>query len=213
MKIKLRDMTYEQFRKWHNACTEKVGCTGCPFVKANCEISKTNSWVNNKNLYSHRFLDQEIEIEDENLIDDETKKWLEDKIIPLGVTVVYYHNRIVKCVNGNEGHFFYVEDKKIIEKFNKLEPYKPYKIEDLIKRDNEILNLQERQYLRAVIRPFRDRVESIVKCGMYESVEYIYINVSDNQYPQVASLPLFKAGTMYKGMKAECDYTLEELGL
>lgn len=60
----------------------------------------------------------------------------------------------------------------------------PTYIEDIL--NPKILNEAERQYLSAVIRPFRDQVQSITK---------------------------FEDSTMYKGMELGKEYTLEELGL
>ena len=74
-----------------------------------------------------------------------------------------------------------------------------------------ILNDVEKEYLSAVIKPFRDKVKSIIKFkDNYYTEEYIYmfIEESDN-----AVLPRFEKGTMYKGMKVNKRYTLEELGL
>ena len=72
----------------------------------------------------------------------------------------------------------------------------------------QILDDAERRYLSAVIRPFRDRVKYIKKVeGACE--EYIHIQVNKDW----AILPHFRTGTMYKGMKPDHGYTLEELGL
>ena len=89
-------------------------------------------------------------------------------------------------------------------------------IEDIIKP--QILDESERQYLSAVIRPFRDKVTYICKVDFVnfdnpEGCVYqrIVIGLNDNS-PEVV-LPLFKAGTMYKGMVAGHVYILEDLGL
>lgn len=65
-KIKLRDLTEEQFEKWSkNNCTYKYGvyCVGCPFDIVNCANLNDNFWINHKDLFSDKFLDQEVEIE------------------------------------------------------------------------------------------------------------------------------------------------------
>ena len=71
-----------------------------------------------------------------------------------------------------------------------------------------ILDDAERRYLKAVIRPFRDKVTAICKVNDIES-DYIVISV---EFENVC-LPDFPTGTMYKGMKKGHDYTIEELGL
>ena len=73
-----------------------------------------------------------------------------------------------------------------------------------------ILDEAEKKYLSAVIRPFRDNVKSISKGASESNREFIAIYCNDGD---AAILPWFEAGTMYKGMKPNQKYTLEELGL
>lgn len=75
----------------------------------------------------------------------------------------------------------------------------------------EILDDVEKRYLSAVIRPFRKRVDSIIKISdpLSYDKEYIFIKLDEDSF----SLPYFKTGTMYQGMELEKVYTLEELGL
>ena len=64
MKIKLRDLTKEQYEKWlKNNCSVEAFCEHCPFFKVSC-IKGNRCWVHYKDLYSDKFLDQEIEIGD-----------------------------------------------------------------------------------------------------------------------------------------------------
>ena len=62
-KVKLRDLTEEQYKKYENGCTERI-CTECAFREVECEIKYNNCWLYHKDLYSDKFLDQEIEIEE-----------------------------------------------------------------------------------------------------------------------------------------------------
>ena len=75
----------------------------------------------------------------------------------------------------------------------------------------DILDDVEKRYLSAVIRPFRKRVDSIIKISdpLGYDKEYIFIKLDEDSF----SLPYFEAGTMYQGMELERAYTLEELGL
>ena len=70
-----------------------------------------------------------------------------------------------------------------------------------------LLKKEEKEYLSAVIKPFRDRVKFIAKRIMFD--DYICIGLND----EAISLPYFKKGTMYKGMELYKKYTLKELGL
>ena len=84
----------------------------------------------------------------------------------------------------------------------------------IIKLPKPILDNVEKNYLSKVIKPFRDRVLCIRKYE-YHQDEYIgiYLEYYNGASADIFSLPEFEKGTMYKGMEAEKDYTLEELGL
>lgn len=76
-----------------------------------------------------------------------------------------------------------------------------------------ILDDEEKEYLSAVIKPFRKDVEYIVKLPKFEWIqEAIYIHIGRSWRGNI-ELPTFKKGAMYKGMKIDKRYTLEELGL
>ena len=87
-----------------------------------------------------------------------------------------------------------------------------YMLKDLGLDVNEgILSDKEKEYLSAVIKPFRDEVEFIMKNYVDDiKKEYIEIAIKD----EVSILfPYFKKSTMYAGMEEGREYTLEELGL
>ena len=74
-----------------------------------------------------------------------------------------------------------------------------------------ILDDAERDYLSAVIRPFRDKVLGITKfLDTKTGEEYIAIDTGEET---ATLLPNFEAETMYKGMNLREEYRLEELGL
>lgn len=93
----------------------------------------------------------------------------------------------------------------------------------LMKEINEynepILTDSERDYLKAVIKPFKDRVNFIVKlCGSIRDnkIEYlmIYIDSLLNYVDtEVISFPYFIKGSKYVNMEEDKKYTLKELGL
>lgn len=87
------------------------------------------------------------------------------------------------------------------------EDKEPTYIKDIV--SPQILDESERQYLSAVIRPFRDRVRSITKNPeLNGKEEYIVIDIGFQMF-----FPDFKSNAMYKGMDLGKEYTLEELGL
>lgn len=76
--------------------------------------------------------------------------------------------------------------------------------------EKEILDEEEKEYLSNVIKPFRDKIEYIIKNSSFSSEEE-YISIS--LLRENLCLPYFKKRTMYKGMEEKKKYTLEELGL
>ena len=76
-----------------------------------------------------------------------------------------------------------------------------------------VLDDVEKEYLSAVIKPFRNKVKNIVKIsGIGKSKEqYIRIVLGELDF---MNFPNFNKNTgMYKGMEADRLYSLEELGL
>ena len=127
----------------------------------------------------------------------------EKKIMRLdGNMFIYLHN--------------YTEDlKNICKAFDIIKVERPIKYETVYERaeeeKKEILDETEREYLKAVIKPFKKRVKYIVKAEslMRDKKELLKIQLdNDNML-----LPYFEEGTMYKGMEIDKEYTLEELGI
>lgn len=82
--------------------------------------------------------------------------------------------------------------------------------EDWEEYKESILTNKERDYLSAVIKPFRNRVLLVTKIG-FANFEFISISILGEPNPLV--LPKFKESTLYKSMTLDKEYTLEELGL
>lgn len=76
--------------------------------------------------------------------------------------------------------------------------------------DPKILDEKEKEYLSAVIKPFRKKVRYIEKRFWTPNLEYLSIRLKNNEF---FAFPNFKKGKMYKGMEHDKYYTLEELGL
>ena len=62
-KIKLKDMTMEDYEKWLEKNCKGLNCRECPFRLVRCSDTP-DGWINNKELYSEKFLNQEIEMEE-----------------------------------------------------------------------------------------------------------------------------------------------------
>ena len=83
----------------------------------------------------------------------------------------------------------------------------------IIKLPKPILDDVEKEYLSAVIKPFRNKVYAIAKYDDGDDNYYIQIMIKQNVYFEYIDLPYFKKGTMYKGMELKKEYTVEQLGL
>ena len=84
---------------------------------------------------------------------------------------------------------------------------------EIIKTSKPILDDKEKEYLSAVIKPFRNKVYTIAKYDDGDDNFYIQIAIKQNVYFEYIDLPYFKKGTMYKGMELDRNYTIEELGI
>lgn len=74
-----------------------------------------------------------------------------------------------------------------------------------------ILEDAEKKYLSAVIKPFRKKIAYIRKTqDSNKGKQYIRIVLCDGD---CMYFPYFENDAMYKGMKFNREYTLEELGL
>lgn len=74
-------------------------CTDCPIKAVKCFVSTNEySWVNNKDMYSDKFLDQEIEIEETDILDEAEKRYLKAVIRP-------FRDRVISI-----SKYFYVFD-------------------------------------------------------------------------------------------------------
>ena len=75
-----------------------------------------------------------------------------------------------------------------------------------------ILDDVEKDYLSAVIKPFRKRTKYIaIYEACYGAKQFVHIELYDGD--DDVNLPSFKANTMYKGMEPKKHYSLDELGL
>ena len=73
IKKKLKDISLEEFKMWKEKhCS--AHCLNCVFSNVYCSESSNDCWINNKDIYSDKFLDQEIEIEIKDVLDEIEKK-------------------------------------------------------------------------------------------------------------------------------------------
>lgn len=100
-KIKLRDLTA---KKWDennfNICKSCSSCSDCMFKWVVCAKSNfENSWVNHKEIYNDKFLSQEIEIEEPDILEEVEKEYLSAIIKPFRNRVISVKK--VECSNNS----------------------------------------------------------------------------------------------------------------
>lgn len=114
-KIKLRDLTPEQWDKnRHSLCKllSHACCENCIFqwVGGCSDSICRNSWINHKDFYSDKFLDQEVEIDVPDILNKDEKEYLSSVIKP-------FRNR-VSCIKKVEIHDKYFISIKVYSSFN-----------------------------------------------------------------------------------------------
>lgn len=91
-KIKLRDLTQKENVKWCEKNCVFYGndwnCKECIFYNVMCAANKQKDWIYHKDLYSDKFLDQEVEIDVPNILDKEEKEYLSAVIKPFRKKIV-----------------------------------------------------------------------------------------------------------------------------
>lgn len=137
--------------------------------------------------------------------------------------IVTYRNGLKKIVSGDKLYGndlfaplrYYTEDLKDVageEEYDIVKVERPVKYETVFERKEEVLDETEKRYLASVIKPFKNKIETIektIKIGD-SSLCYLIMLLKNND---MANLPNFKKNSMYKGMEVNKKYSLKELGL
>lgn len=124
------------------------------------------------------------------------------------LTISQLQSEIDKLSNKVSKEYSNVISNK--DKVNYLkEQLKQLKEESKKEKNKPILDEEEKEYLSAVIRPFKSRIKYISKETTCIHNHYIFIDLGSDDI----ALPIFSNKTMYKGMEADKEYTLKELGL
>ena len=131
VKKKLKDLTFEEYKDWNDEnCSGEIcdssdnTCEFCPFTSVICNGSDKKIWVNNKDLYSDKFLNQEIELEKPDILDRKEKEYLQNVIKP-------FRNRVKSIakqndINGYEYISIGVSFRVGISNFNTEHIWLPY---------------------------------------------------------------------------------------
>ncbi len=134
----------------------------------------------------------------------------------------------VRLYEMPKGNYLYKKDDKIMcyvgECNASVEFWLTYSrlfrkdIAELYEEPKSILDTEEKAYLEAVLRPFKDRVKYVYKKNetyvIRESIRFVCDNTDFAESDEcIYDLPYFEAGTMYKGMEENKMYKLKDLGL
>lgn len=133
------------------------------------------------------------------------KKELKEIFIADGAHPMSVASKIANTLDKNmilrNCNNYYIED--ILDWM--AQPYKEPVLDDV-----------EKEYLGAVIKPFRNRIRYIcldLRISDYYQIRIVLTPISKERYTEVLVMPTFKKDTMYKRMKLFKEYSLEELGL
>ena len=138
-KIKLKDLTEEQYGKWIGKNCK--ACADCPLDNVRCESYDRKCWIKHKDLFSDKFLNQEIEIEVPELLDKKEKEYLEAVLKPFKDRVIYVKKGktwddefIIIAINSFDDKGFENIDFPAFKKgtmYKGLELNREYKLKDL----------------------------------------------------------------------------------
>lgn len=147
IKKKLRDLTQEEYTNWYmKNCSVYVKCGDCPFNSVVCSIITKKNWVNNKDLYSDKFLNTEIEIKAPDILDKQEKEYLRNVIKPFRNRVKYitkeaeinaYDYIVMDVINPLNASFYFGTEYINLPYFKKgtmyknMEVGKKYTLEEL----------------------------------------------------------------------------------
>lgn len=104
IKKKLKDISLEEFKVWSIKNCNQLSCEKCVFSKVCCDELSSDCWINNKDIYSDKFLNQEIEI-DTYILSEKEKEYLKSIIKPFKDRVGYIEKG--KNINS-DGTFYYI---------------------------------------------------------------------------------------------------------
>ena len=135
-----------------------------------------------------------------------------------GLVLVKVRERDARCdeftngvTNRNTNDLKNLKDSWLKGYFGKIIKIEEPEYRTVYEYKPEILDEAEKRYLRNFIRPFKDKV-TIVKKYFSPTRGKYYIQIRYKE-DTPTNFPYYDNDTMYKGMKKDKEYTLEELGL
>lgn len=196
---------------------DKVKVVKCD-IHSNCEnINKISKIIKIENVVTYPyyledcyepFKSEELELVEKQFTKADLKHG--DKCTLKNGQVIFFDKTSAYSFESIDEQLRYFNDNVSIVKVERPVKYKTV-FERVEEEKKEILDETEREYLKAVIKPFKKRVKFISKTesNMLFEKELLLIQLNDDDL----ILPYFEKETMYKGMELGKKYTLEELGI
>lgn len=137
---KLRDVTKEEWQNWQKYNCKGERCTKCIFKCVSCLTREYMSWIDNKEIFSDKFLDQTIEVEVPDILTNEEKEYLStvikpyrDRIISIAKITASCNNREAILITYTETSTrdFRLPDFPKYTMYNNMSNGIAYKIEEL----------------------------------------------------------------------------------
>lgn len=113
IKKKLKDISLEEFKVWSIKNCKQLSCEKCVFSKVFCDEFSSDCWINNKDIYSDKFLNQEIEIETD-ILSEKEKEYLKSIIKPFKDRVEYIEKKISMNCTGSTFYYITIATKSIV---------------------------------------------------------------------------------------------------
>lgn len=113
IKKKLRDISLEELKIWNIKNCKQLSCEKCVFSNACCDEFSSDCWINNKDIYSDKFLNQEIEIETD-ILSEKEKEYLKSIIKPFKDRVEYIEKKIRMNCTGSTFYYITIATKSIV---------------------------------------------------------------------------------------------------
>ena len=174
----------------HGTCADLKGTIITPYL-SNLELAIfTKSDLQDGDIVTYRDNEQAVVVQKET------------KLIGIKNLTLMYLADYDEKLNHKTG-----KHKGTINDIIKVE--RPTQYEIVFERKKEILDESEKEYLRNVIRPWRDKVKGIVKEKLNDK-NWISIDFKNDA---CMDFPNLDKKEDYKNMEAGKMYTLEELGL
>lgn len=124
IKKKLKDISLEEFKVWSIKNCNQLSCEKCVFSKVCCDEFSSDCWINNKDIYSDKFLNQEIEIETD-ILSEKEKEYLKSIIRPFK-RVEYIVKKKSEDCNGNTFYYIVIATISVASDYEIDPIYFPY---------------------------------------------------------------------------------------